>query len=249
MSILDGAPAHQPRRRRRGRGVVALLVALLILAGLAVAADRIVVGQVEQQVATGLEDGLAATNVTAEVDGVPFLTQLVAGEITRVDITADSAVLEDIPFTDVDAVVGAIAFDLGTREIGRAGDLTASGTLATADLQNLLERELTDLDVTLATRDGAVVAATEVVGGLTLEARLTPRAADGSIAVDVETVTIADLEVSVDDLPNALAQRLTDLRVDVPGLPDGLGITNLDVIDAGVRVTVAGTDVDLTGVS
>jgi len=250
VSILDGAPTHPARRpRRRGRGLAALLVVLLILAGLAVVADRVIVGQVEQGVTDSIETSIDARAVTTDIEGFPFLTQILGGEIRRIDLTAASAVLEDVPFSDVDAVITELPFDLATRALGAAGTVTASGTLATADLQTLLERELTDLpDVTLATRDGSVVASTGLVGGLTLDVTLLPRAADGQIAVDVGTLTVAGFDVPITDLPAGLAARLTDLRIEVPGLPDGLAISQLDVIDAGVRVTVAGTGVDLTAV-
>lgn len=250
MSILDGAPTDSARRpRRRGRGLLALLVALVVLAGLAVVADRVIVGQVEQGVTDSIETSIDADAVTTSIEGFPFLTQIVGGEIRRIDLTAASAVLEDVPFSDVDAVVTDLPFDLGTRALGNAGTVTASGTLSTAALQTLLERELTDLpDVTLAANEGTVVASTDLVGGLTLDVTLLPRAADGQIAVDVGTLTVAGFDVPVTDLPAGLAARLTDLRIDVPGLPPGLEISGLDVIDAGVRVTVAGTDVDLAAI-
>ena len=81
--------------------------------------------------------------------------------------------------------------------------------------------------------------------GLTLAANLVPRVEDGKLLVSVENVQIAGLTVSVDDLPNAIGDRLTDVEIPVEGLPDGLVLSDATVVADGVRITADGTDVVL----
>ncbi|PWD50936.1 hypothetical protein C8046_10010 [Serinibacter arcticus] len=249
MSILDGAssrPASQPRRRHgRGRGLVVAIVALLLLVGIAVVVDRVVNDRVEAGVAENLAASYAGEDVDLTIGGFPFLTQLASGTFRDVELTAASAVYEGYTLTDLDARATDLPYDVATQVLGRAGTVSATATIPTATLESLAATQLADADLTLTTRDGALVAGTEVLGGLTVDIGLLPRAADGQIAVDIGTVSIAGFEVPLDQLPAGLADRLTDIRIDLPGLPAGLGLTSLEVVETGVRATVEGVDVDL----
>ena len=72
-----------------------------------------------------------------------------------------------------------------------------------------------------------------------------PRVEDGTLLVSVDNVQIAGLTVSVDDLPNAIGNRLTDIEIPVEGLPEGLVLSDATVVADGVRITADGTDVVL----
>ena len=72
-----------------------------------------------------------------------------------------------------------------------------------------------------------------------------PRVEDGKLLVNVENVQIAGLTVSVDDLPNAIGKRLTDVEIPVSGLPEGVALSKAAVVSTGVRITATGTDVVL----
>ena len=58
-----------------------------------------------------------------------------------------------------------------------------------------------------------------------------PRVEDGKLLVTVDNVQIAGLTVSVDDLPNAIGDRLTDIEIPVEGLPEGLVLSDATVVD------------------
>lgn len=249
MSVLDGASASAtaPRRTRRGRGLVAVVIALVLLLGAAVVVDRIAADRAAATLGDILESSYGATDAEASIGGFPFLTQVASGTLQDVGLTAASATYEGIELTDITGTGTDIPFDLGTRTVGTAGTLSATATLPPASLETLVRQELAALeDVTLETRDGTLVAATEVLGALAVEVELVPRAADGQIAIDIGGVSIGGFGVPVDSLPAGLADQLTDIRIDIPALPAGLTLSQIDVVDGGVRVSVEGTDVDLS---
>lgn len=75
------------RRRRPGRPIALLLVAVLVLGGL-IAADRIALTQVEQSVARTLQGQMQLTGQPeVSIHGFPFLTQVVVNRFSQVDLT------------------------------------------------------------------------------------------------------------------------------------------------------------------
>ena len=224
-----------------------MVIAVVLLLAAAIVVDRIAAGRAAATLAATVESQYGGNDVTASIGGFPFLTQVAGGTFSQIDLSATSATYEGIELTDITADVSDVPFDLGTREIGTVGALTASATLPPASLETLLRQELAELDnVTLTTRDGALIASTEVLGALPVEINLVPRAADGQIAVDIAEVSIAGFGVPISDLPEGLADQLTDIRIDIPSLPPGLTLSNIEIADDGVRVSIEGTDVDLS---
>ena len=63
--------------------------------------------------------------------------------------------------------------------------------------------------------------------------------------MSVENVQIAGLTVSVDDLPDVIGKRLSDVEIPVVGLPEGVVLSDATVVADGVRITADGTDVVL----
>lgn len=223
---------------------------LLILVAAAVVVDRVAADRTASALEDSATESFAGTGVAVDVGGFPFLTQVASGTVDRVDLRADSAKYQGIELTGVDGFVTDVPYDIGTGEIGRAATLEASGTLPVAALQTLVAQQVPDLEgVTLATRDGALIATTEVLGAVPVDIELLPRASDGQIAVDVGAVTIAGVELPLEQLPADVAQRLADIRIDVPGIPDGITLTGLTATGDGVEVSIEGTDVDLAGVA
>jgi hypothetical protein len=58
-------------------------------------------------------------------------------------------------------------------------------------------------------------------------------------------MSLGGLTITVDDLPDRIASRLTDLEVPVSGLPEGLTLTSVAVVPDGARITATGQDVTL----
>jgi archaellum component FlaF (FlaF/FlaG flagellin family) len=221
---------------------VGVVVGVVVVAGGAfVVADRVSAHHAEQRIATAVEqnlDGVVGTP-RVHVEGFPFLTQLAAGSLDHVTGTIDGATLSGVSARDV-VFDGR---DVTTTEPYSVGDATVTATLPTAAVQQLVDQR-TGLDVDLAVSGDALRASGSVLG-VTLTADLEPHATDGKLTVDVQKVTVGGLTVSVDDLPGGLGDRLQDLTIPVTGLPTGMGLADVAVVDDGLRVTATGEDVRL----
>ena len=220
--------------------MVAGVVTVVVLVGGAVVADRVAHTTAERRVTEAIEQNLDVSGTpTVDIEGFPFLTQLLAGSLEDVTAGVDGVTLEGIEATDVTIDARGVS----TSEPYTVGDATISATLPTASIEKIVA-DRSQLDVTVAVDGDRLTASGEVLG-LTLSADLVPRVEDGKLLVTVADVQIAGLTVSTDDLPSSIGDRLTDVEIPVQGLPDGLVLTDATVVDGGVRITARGTDIVL----
>ena len=222
------------------RGAAVGVVAVVVLVGGAFVADRMAESAAEQQVVEAIEQNLDVVgSPTVELGGFPFLNQVLAGSSDQVTGQVDGITLEGIDATDVTID----AHGVSTSEPYTVSTATVVATLPTASIETIVA-DHTDLEIALAV-DGTTLTASGKVLGLTLTANLLPRVDGGRLLVTVDKVQLAGLTVSVDDLPSAIGNRLTDVEVPVAGLPEGLVLTEATVVADGVRITATGTDVVL----
>jgi len=211
-----------------------------VVLGGALVADRVTHATAERRVAEAIEQNLDVVGTpTVEIGGFPFLTQLLAGSVDDVTGAVDGVTLEGIDATDVTID----AQDVTTSEPYTLGSATIAATLPTASIEKIVA-DRSQLDIAVAV-DGRALTATGTVLGLRLAANLVPRVEDGRLLVTVANVQVAGLTVSVDDLPRAIGDRLTDIEIPVSGLPEGLVLSDATVVADGVRITADGTDVVL----
>jgi len=216
------------------------VVAVVVVLGGALVADRVTHATAERRVAEAIEQNLDVVGTpTVEIGGFPFLTQLLAGSVDDVTGAVDGVTLEGIDATDVTID----AQDVTTSEPYTLGSATIAATLPTASIEKIVA-DRSQLDIAVAV-DGRALTATGTVLGLKLAANLVPRVEDGRLLVTVANVQVAGLTVSVDDLPRAIGDRLTDIEIPVSGLPEGLVLSDATVVADGVRITADGTDVVL----
>lgn len=223
------------------RGVAIGTTALVLLVGAAVVVDRVAVGRAE---------ALAASELTATVEGVtgepevtiggfPFLTQLRAGTLSDVRVHAAALTLDGVEVTDLEIDANGVS-TTDPYTIDRA---VLTGTLTAAALSELVAtRSDVDLELQIV---GDELTTTTALLGLDVTASLVPRVEDGQIRVDVATVALGGFEIEVAELPGALAGQLSDLAVPVDGLPAGLELSGIEVRDGDVRITATGLDVVL----
>jgi len=229
--------------------VKGLLITLVVLLGLAVAADRIAVGVAEDRVAKELaaKGGLAGSP-SVDIHGFPFLTQAVAGNYEDVRISLTAADLGQPEGTSADVALHGVHVPLSTVLSGSVSEVPVDRLDGTATLSYALLSAQLGGDTTLHREgDGLRITRTVEVAGFTL-----PLTAAGTVGLDGN-----DLVVTVDQvagagvkIPSYLVDQVTnllDLRYTVPALPFGLKLTSVRPADDGVVVTVQGTDTVLRG--
>jgi hypothetical protein len=220
--------------------VKGLLVLLLLLAGLAVVADRLAVGFAEDKVATQLADkgGLHGKPAVA-IAGFPFLTQAVAGRYEDVKISLTAAELGQPAGTRADVDLRGVRVPLSEVLSGGVKGVPVDRVDGTATLSYALLSSKLGPSTRLA-REGSGLRITRTVELLGQRLPLT--------AVGKVTLEGSDLVVHVDkatgagvQVPSFLldqATRLLDLRYRVPALPFGLKLTGVTPAAAGVDVRV-----------
>jgi hypothetical protein len=227
----------------RTRGVVVGFAVVGVLAVGAVVADRAAASVAEHRLVAEIEANLQVTGTPqVDVGGFPFVTQLLARSIDHATVRADAVTFDGVEVTDVDLDAYGIA--IATPAV--VDRLVVTGTLSPATLTRLAA-DSSGLAVELGV-DGDSLTASTTVLGLPVVALLAPRVEAEAIRVDVTTVRLGSLDVSVDDLPLALADGLRGLEIPVTGLPDGMRLTSVTVVPGGARITATGTDVSLRAI-
>lgn len=227
------------------RAVIVLVVVVLALLGIAWLADRIAVGATARGIESDISAGGVELSPDAEVriNGFPFLTQLMQSRLREVTLTAASAEIDGLVLEDVEG----FARHVGTSAPYRARSAQLTATIPVGTVHEALTRsELAErgLDIDVQIQGSAVVVSTTFLS-LPVEAVLQPTAAGRSISLEVRAISLAGIRVSSDDLPGALRAAVSDLRVPLETLPEGLELEEIDVASEGLLVTLTGSDVDL----
>lgn len=225
--------------RRRVGCAVGLSLAVVVLVGGTVLADRVTHGIAQDVAADAVRSQLGATDPDVTIAGFPFLTQLVRGTLDDVHLTAPGATLRGLDVTDLDVTATGVA----VQEPRGAEHVVATATVPTATLEALL-RERTGWDLTLTVEGenlvaGGAVAGIPVAVGLTLA----PAGADGLVAT-VTSASLAGLTVDAGVLPDGLASRITEVDV-TDQLPAGARVTGATVAADGLHLVVELDDVTL----
>jgi hypothetical protein len=228
--------------------VRALLVVLLLLAGLTLLADRVAVGIAEDRVADQLA-GTGGLFGAPEVDiaGFPFLTQVVGGRYEDVRVALDAEELGQPAGTRAAVSLRGVHVPLRSVLSGSVQQVPVDRIDGTATLAyDLLAAELGS-DATVAP-EGAGLRITRTVEVLRYKLPVT---AAGTVTLDGDRLVV-DVEEAAGagvDIPDFLVDRvsdLLDLRYTVPELPFGLQLTSVTPAADGVRVRVEATDAVLS---
>jgi len=229
--------------------VRALLVVVLLLLGVAVAADRFAVGIAEDKVAQQLaEKGGLHGSPSVDIAGFPFLTQAVAGRYDDVRIALTSEQLGQPAGTRAHVVLHGVHVPLSSVVSGSVDRVPVDRIAGTATLPYALLTAKLGGDTTLRP-EGKGLRITKTVE---LLGKKFPLTAAGTVTLDGNQLVL-DVSKAAGagvDLPGFLVSRasdLLDLRYDLPALPFGLHVTALAPTSDGVHLTLAATGAVLGG--
>ncbi|MFF2604005.1 DUF2993 domain-containing protein [Streptomyces californicus] len=228
------------------RALRILLVLVVLLGGLFLAVDRAAVyfaeSEAEDRVAMSA-DGAVSTEIS--IKGFPFLTQVAASRLDRVDLELTgmetSAGGRAVRVSEVRAQLHDVKLGSGYR--------TATAARATGTAL------VTYKDLTAAASDGVVVeyggkGKAKVTGTVEILGRPISRSVLSTVTrVDGHTVKVRADKVPGEGIPGVedLIRKRTDFEGDIDGLPKGLELQEVEVTEKGLEITVTGSNVSLTG--
>jgi len=256
-------------RRRRGRGWVILLVFLVILGGVAIAADRIAANVAEKEVTDRLvakanERGVTAASTEVTIDGFPFLTQVAKGKYDKVTITMHEARAKSgrqtINLNELVVVATGVNADTGQLLKGEgdisADHLTGTARMDWADFTALTDYSRYGMKNVKFAQEGEAIRVTGQVRILQLDVNFTAAGkvsvAGGKLNLQVSDLKLAEtrnqfnvdvkalLPTVVQSLSAQLSQAMTP-----PALPFGLVISDVHPERDGLSVSATGQGVPL----
>jgi len=250
----------RPRKRWGRRILVTLLVLLIILAAILAVVDRIGASYAERVISDRVAEQVADQDAQSAkpdvtVEGIPFLTQVVAGNYQEIkillrDFSGPAGNGKTIKMPVLDVRAKDVRAPLDTLRSGRgdiiATTVTGAGTIDYATLAQLSGED----GVKLAEKDGklAVTAPLTVLNQkVTINGTANIEVASGNV------VRVRFEQVTAEGLPNvplvdtALNNYARSLSVDlkVPALPLKLKVEKVQPTPAGLVVTAGAKEVPL----
>ncbi|GAA0921274.1 DUF2993 domain-containing protein [Streptomyces thermoalcalitolerans] len=242
------------------RALRALLIVAVVLGLLFVAVDRIAVHFAEDQAADRLRttENLASTPEVS-INGFPFLTQVVSGELEDIKIGIKSYEAptgkgeQTIRIDDLEASMKGVRFSGGYRS-ATASETTGTALIAYDQLLKAARSE-----------------PKQVFPGVTSQVVGLSDGGNGKIKVDVvstvlgkevpgtvlSSVTVRDdkVQVKAEGLPEFggvqpaedRIRSVTDFQQTIDRLPGGIKLDSVRVVKDGLEITVKGSNVRLAG--
>ena len=223
-----------------------MLVVLVLLGGGLYVGDRYAEQRAERQVAAQLQAELGTPTAPAvDIQGRPFLTQMVARSVGTVRVVVD-----DIPATD-DGTLPIAHADLVLTDVSSADwftTMTVSHAEGTARIDYPALQAVAGAPLTYVGDGRLRIANTTTVLGQEVDAEITGRP---QLDVEAQTITLTDPEITVAgvDLPGFTADALLRALlkpIPITGVPLGLRVSSIDPQDGGLFAGVVGDAITLT---
>lgn len=223
-----------------------LLISILVLLGIAVAADRVLVVVTENQLASAIQaEGQLPAEPDISIEGFPFLTQAVSGRYDSVRVGVDVQALGLPPGASVDIQLLGAQVPLNSVLSGSVTSVPVDKVIGTVTFPFDYIGE--QLNGALVTRDGS---------GLRVETTVSLLGQDFPVAATAELALVgrevvlsaSNVEGFGTELPDevtAVVLDLLDLSLPIPELPFGLLFTGIQVVGDGLQVVAEGDDIVL----
>ncbi|MEO3854645.1 DUF2993 domain-containing protein [Acrocarpospora sp. B8E8] len=222
-----------------------ILVSVLLLAIVLVVLDRVAVVGVQREVARQIEAAydLSATP-TVTVNGIPFLTQAIAGRYEEVTIEMGDITQEGVSLSSVNATLYGV----------RAPLMDLIQNAESVDLR--AERVTGSVVVSYATLDARAPRGIKVKGGnnntiqisgnLTVLGQTVPVTADMKVALAKDSIRVTPESVKIaGGVPVPNAERLVSFTIPIKDLPLNLKLTKVSPTAAGLLLQGTASDVPL----
>ncbi|MBR8744534.1 DUF2993 domain-containing protein [Nocardiopsis sp. MG754419] len=224
-----------------------LVVFLILLAALVVVADIGARSFAQNTLAERLTQQMEMSEEPdVSIEGWAFLPQVLSGTYTEVNINADSATMSGVTVDQIEATasdVEAPLSDLMSQPTVVAGEVDGSFVVPYSYFNPYLPEGMT-----ISTEDGEP----RISGELALPERgvSTSVSSGGEFTVDGDVLSVTPVDIQIGDLPIDVSDQVSGMltfSAQVPELPLGLTVTDMEATSNGLRITGTGTDVPLMG--
>ena len=223
-----------------GRAARRILIVAVLLVGLLVVADRVGLYIAERSAGSTIQSSQGLRDrPDVDIAGLPFLTQLAAGEFDEITVTAT-----DVPLgSDARALqISRVRVVLHTITVARdfsrvhAADATATARITFAELGQAL-----DVDLSYAGNGRIRASKTVTVAGTSIKGAMTtqPRLVNG--ALGFARTAVDGGGPLIDALASTLGQ-VFDVSLPLQGIPFKIRVRALQVDAQGVLVTLTGSN-------
>lgn len=225
-----------------------LVVLLIFLAVVVVVADIAARSFAQNTIADQSAQHLGMSEKPeVSIEGWAFLPQALAGTYSEININSDSATVNGHTFEQIDASardVEAPPAELLSQPDVVAGQLDGSAVVPYSFLNSQLPE-----GITLTTDDNHEP---RINGELAIpEMSISTTVSSGAeFSVDNGTLHVTPVDVEIGDTPSGMSETVTQMlafSVQIPELPFGLQITDMEAAPGGLRVSGTGEDVPLMG--
>jgi LmeA-like phospholipid-binding len=231
---LLAGPARGPRRRRRrGRGWIALLITLIVLAVLFVVGDQVAKAYAQNMIASKIQSSAAlASKPSVGIEGFPFLTQLAARDIRTVNITANNVQENKLDITSIKATATGVHINSGFNS-ATIDHISGTAFISFASLESA------------AGAQGATITADPSAGPNTVNVSFGPLSTTAQI-VQTGPSQITVKMGSLGGIAAALIGSLPNYTIDIPKLPAGLQVQGVTVVSQGIDVNASAQNTTLS---
>lgn len=232
--------------RRRVRGALATVVAIVVLVAVAVGLDALARSVVERQAARALQQDLATSQpVSVSIGGWPFSLALLTGTARTVTVTAPQLTLnrdgQKITVSGAEAVATSV-HDVRRPADAVAGTLRVTATVPWAEVSRLA-------GVTISSAGGDRARFTDTISLLGADVSVSISAvpaidpATHSLVLNEPRASVAGVQIPATALASVTGSLSS--KIDLPA-PVGLAYDSVQASTAGLRVALSGTDVHLS---
>lgn len=221
------------------------IIALVILVGLLVGADRVAVVVAQNELASKIaQEQHLSQKPAVHIDGFPFLTQALSRNFPHATIDIHGLVTQGVPISDLHADLRGVHVS-SSYSSATVDNLTATAVLNYTDLSTVLSQKTGFAQVQLSDGGAGVVKATVSLAGLIstsvqVQVTLLPgnivKFTSGTIQTPLSTVGLST--------PSNLNYQLS-----LGGLPFGMNLTSLTVGPTGIDIVATGQNVSLSQTS
>ncbi|HWG22663.1 DUF2993 domain-containing protein [Actinospica sp.] len=230
-----------PRRRRRG---TKWLIALVILLGLLVGADRIALLVAEDQLAGRIQSSQHLSQKPGvSISGFPFLTQVISRDFPHATVDIHGLTANTLTITDLHADLHGVHVN-GAFNGATVDSLTATAQISYSDIAKALSSQLNVA--------GVQVGAIQVTkaGNDQIKATYDLLGATVSAIVDVSLADANTLEFKSVSFDTPLSGLVTpsnfDVKYNLGSLPFGMNLTQLTFTASEVDISATGSHVNLS---